>query len=493
IRSVPIDTIVVDDVLEVRAGDLFPVDGVVLKGNSTVDESIMTGESREIPVGVDSPVIAGTKNISGLLIIRAQQVAQQTRLAEMMRLVESGVASKTLIVQLANAIGGYFVVVVMLLALITLGIWWSSGIHLAVNHAMALLIVACPCALGLATPLTIAIAQARAARRQILIKSGEVFERLRQSGEIWIDKTGTITEGRLRLAEWQGSEKYLPCILAMERQAIHPIALALVNHFESRFQPIEEVILEEVTLQPGVGLWSHTSAGVLHVGSSILLETQAESAASALSGTMREYQAHGWSIVVAVLDGELVAVFGFTDSIRSDATSAISTLNQQGWQPGILSGDHQRAVDLVAEQIGIPPERACGQVTPEEKLERIRLATETSSVIMVGDGVNDSAALAAASVGIAVCGGASASLQAADVYLNRPGLAEIPQLIAGVRTTGRVIRLNFGISLVYNALAAGLAIAGQINPVIAAILMPVSSLTVLSVAFFNPAFGKSDS
>ncbi len=487
IETIPLDAIQVGDRLEVRSGDLIPVDGCIHAGESSIDCSILTGESIGVPVRSGDPVSAGTLNLSSPIVVVAERVAQNTRLAEITRLVEAGIQSKTPIVQFANAIGGYFVVTVLCLSVITFAWWAPVSLELAINHAMALLIVACPCALGLATPFTIAIAQARAARKQILIKSGDVFEHLQRTGSVWLDKTGTITEGRMKVLDWAGDDTIIPAVVAIEKQVVHPIATAITQHFEKELTE-SLPLAERIQTIPGVGIAGEVDGRPIAVGAATMIAAGNTSAAGELVERIRTYHQNGWTAVVVLVEGTLKAVCAVGDRIRPDAAESVTALRKAGWQVGLLSGDHQNVVSSVARRVEISTTTAFGQVTPEQKLAVVQKSTTAGTVVMVGDGVNDSAALAAASVGIAVHGGAAASLQAADVYINRPGLDGILMLIDGARKSMRTIRCNFVVSLSYNVIAAGLAMAGLINPLIAAILMPVSSLSALTIAFLNPAF-----
>lgn len=495
IEVVPVEAISVGNVLQVRVGDVVPADGVVIQGASLLDRSILTGESVGVPVKQGEQIAAGTTNLSAPLLIEVTHIAEQTKVAEIARLVEAGIRGKTPIVQLANAIGGYFVVIVLSLALITFCLWINSGVETAVNNAMALLVVACPCALGLATPLTIAIAQGRAAREKILIKSGDVFERIQKPGDLWLDKTGTLTVGRPRLHDWTGDESLMPAVIELERGSLHPIAETLIRELTATTKTTsKEIVLSEITTVPGIGLHALHAGERVGIGSEKLVEALSANMAPTFASKLAEYHNSGWTGLVVIKGDDVVAVCAVGDSIRHDSASTVASLKQQGWRVGILSGDHQTVVSRVAAQLGIEAQRAIGEVTPEQKLERIRERGSVHETVMVGDGVNDSAALAAASVGIAVHGGATVSLEAADVYVNRPGLSPILNLFRGVKQTLRTVHLNFAVSLGYNLLAASLAMAGMIHPILAAVLMPISSLSVLAIAAANPAFrGSGDS
>ncbi len=488
-ESVPIEAIQPGDWIHVRAGDVIPVDGNLVRGSTLVDLSILTGETRGMEANLGDRVYSGSTNISSSILVETTLVGTETRIGKLCERVDEQICSHTPIVQFANRIGNYFVAVVLILAALTVGIWMSAGTEIAINHAMALLIVACPCALGLATPFSVAFAQGRAAARGILVKSGEVFESLARPGMIWLDKTGTITEGRMRLIEFVGAGDLQPEIDLLERQTVHPIAAALISHMQVLEQDrLPQSALSEFIVLPGIGVQGEVNGQLIQVGSEKLLEDPATIVTDRLFDTMNGFHLRGLTTVLVVHNHEVVAVAALGDQVRSDAKSTIAQLTQRGWKVGILSGDHQEVAAQVAQEIGIDAKNVHGHLTPEEKLAIVQETAASQTVVMVGDGVNDSAALAAASVGIAVQGGAEASLKAASVYLNRDGVASILDAITGSRQTLRTIYTTFAISLGYNAFAVLLAMSGLINPILAAILMPASSLSVLAIAASNPAF-----
>ncbi|MEW4456018.1 heavy metal translocating P-type ATPase [Bremerella sp. JC817] len=490
-ECVPLEAIRVGDWIHVRAGDVIPVDGIVMHGSSLIDQAILTGESNGIPATIGDRVLSGATNLASPIIVQAQSIGAETRLGQIAELVEEGVRGKAPIVQFANRIGGYFVAVVLTLAAITIVCWAPLGIEAAINHAMALLIVACPCALGLATPLTVAIAQGRAAAKGILVKSGDVFEYLARPGVIWLDKTGTLTEGRMHLIEFFGDTSIAPAVEALERQIVHPIAEALVRDLAvPADERISATSVTDVETLPGIGVQGWIDGERISVGSSQLIAEAnlfiGESLQDRLAGLIEA----GDTAVVIARQSEVVAVCSLGDRVRVDAKQTIASLEEQGWTVGILSGDHQQAALRIGQAIGIAPQRILGGLSPEDKLRQIQKSNPSQTVVMVGDGVNDSAALAAASVGIAVKGGAEVSLKAASVYLNRPGTLPILETITGSQKTVRAIRRSFAVSLGYNGIAVLLSMCGLINPIVAAILMPISSLSVLAISASSGAFGQ---
>lgn len=495
VLTVPIEVLKLGDQVEVRAGDVIPADGTVFAGDSTVDESILTGESRPRVIQAGDTLTAGTINLTAPLKIDIQSVGEKTRIGRLMNLVEQGVSSKLPIIELANRIAGMFVVTVIFLAVICFGIWWSSGVKIAVSNSISLLIVTCPCALGLATPLALAVAQGKAAKRAILINSGDVMERLAKPGFLWLDKTGTLTYGKMQVSDWSGDHSFLPQINALQKQVVHPIATAFTTYIDRQpeINGLNNHSLQDINYTPGLGIQGKVDGQQISIGSEEYIAEQGTPVSFEFQKKMAEYRQRGLTAVLVIVEGHVASVWGIGDELRADAASTIQELKNSGWSIGILSGDHPEIVSQIAECIGVGPEFVHAAARPEEKLRLIQESTRDGTTVMVGDGVNDSAALAAASVGIAVHGGAEASLQAAAVYLNRPGLSPLKELIDGARMTNHVIYRNLLISLVYNLLAAGLALGGMINPLIAALLMPISSLTVLILSFMNRAFQEPSS
>ena len=484
--TIPIEAIDEGDLLEVRVGEIIPADGELLVGRSTVDEAILTGESKGRRVESGSMVLAGSTNLSAPIQLRVTSVGDDARIGKLMQLVENASLVRAPIVALAHRISGYFVIVVTTLALTTAAYWYWNGSNAWLDHAIALLVVSCPCSLGLATPLAIAVAQGRAARQAILIKGGEVVERLAHPATIWLDKTGTITEGRMRLRRWHGHAELLPAVAAMEQLASHPIAQALVD--AATDAPTRDITIKEFSQTMGSGVSATVDGQSIIAGSRRFVEESGVTLSDQDLRQLDELIRDGLTPVLIAVNGRLSAMAGVGDEVRAEAATAIGELTQRGWVVGILSGDDKTIVEQVAQQVGIPKDLARGGLLPEDKLRCVQDAAQAGTVVMVGDGVNDSAALAAATVGVAVKGGAEASLHAAQVYLAGGSLDMLVQLVDGSRRTMRVIHRNFAVSLGYNAIAIGLAMAGMINPLVAALLMPTSSLLVVAFSVMSSTF-----
>lgn len=478
----PIEAVSAGDTVEVLAGQSIPVDGVVVAGDSKVDQSLLSGESRPVDVAEGDPVSAGALNLSGVLRIDVRATGEGTRVGKLMRMVEEGTRRRAPLVRLADRIAGWFVAGMLALAGGTAAFWLWRDPGAAIDHAAALLIVTCPCALGLATPLAVTVAVGRAAKRGILIKGGDAVQSLAGTGTMFLDKTGTITQGKTALVEWIGRGWARGMVSAVEIGSSHPVARALVEGCG----PANLAAVQVKSYASGIeGIVGGRS---VVVGSAGFVRGAAVAGGVTLDGMSvdeveRSLVARGLTPVLVAVEGRVVAAAGLGDPVREDAKESVARLRGLGWNVGVLSGDHPEIVAAVGRELALPAGAVRGGVAPEEKLAAVLSAARLGPVVMVGDGVNDAAALAAATVGIAVHGGAEASLAAADVYLTRPGLAPIVELVEASRRTIGVVRRNFAAALFYNALAATLAVTGWISPLVAAILMPASSLTVLTMSF----------
>lgn len=487
-RTIPVEAIGLDDRILVRVGDVLPADGVVVDGQSTVDEAILTGESIGRAVAVGSFVLAGTTNQSAPLEMRVTAIGTDTRAGKLMQTVEDASLGRAPIVALANRISGVFVVTAAILSIVTAAYWYSVGSSRWLEHAIALLVVSCPCSLGLATPLAIAVAQGRAARQSILVKGGEAIECLARPTRIWLDKTGTLTEGRMELRCWHGSQSALTIAAAVEGRANHPIAQAIRG--AAMRGEVSRLEVKGFRQTLGAGVAAVVDGRRVLVGSPDYLRGTGISWTIEDAGRIEDVLRQGLTVVLVAMDGKLEAIAGVGDRLRSDSAAAVSDLVRRGCVVGILSGDHPTIVAKVAREVGIPNTAAHGGLSPEDKLRIVQESVRQGAVVMVGDGVNDSGALAAATVGVAVKGGAEASLHAAQVYLAAGGLRPLIDLMDGSRRTVRVIHANFAVSLTYNVLAIGLAMAGGINPLVAAVLMPASSLAVVALSMTSYTFGS---
>ncbi|MBS1123472.1 MAG: fixI, partial [Deltaproteobacteria bacterium] len=457
-------------------------DGIVTRGVSAIDVGLLTGESRPIEVAVGSRVHAGTVNVASPLEVRVTATGEATRIGALVAAIEALGARRAPIERLVDRIAGRFVAIVTTVAVLTLAGWSIlASVAVGAEHAMALLVVTCPCALALATPLAVTVALGRAARRGILIKGADALERMATPGVMFVDKTGTLTAGKLAVVSWRGDLDAAPLASAIEASSAHPIARALAHHAPS------PAAVRDVREELGRGITGSVGGHRVSVGAPGWITTGAHVSAT-INAWVAELAEHGQTPIVVAVDGVAVAVAGLADPIRDDAGAAVAALTGLGWTVELLSGDDERVVCRVGDALGIPAGRCRGGITPEHKAAVVVAARAHGPVVMVGDGVNDAAAMAAASAGIAVSGAAEIAIEAADVYMRSGSIHAIADVAAGARDTLAAIRRNLKFSLIYNLFAGSLAVAGVIHPLIAAAIMPLSSLTVLASSLRSRAF-----
>lgn len=483
-RDVPAGSVAVGATVRVDAGERIPVDGLVLRGTGSVDTRLLTGEPMPAEVKVAERVYAGTSCEQGTLWLRVESSGAATRLGRLMASVEATQRERAPIVRLADRVAGYFVLGILAVAALTFGLWLHWDPRLAVDHTVALLVVTCPCALGMATPLAVSVALGKAARAGILFKGGEFMEELAHPGVIVFDKTGTLTQGQPELVAWLGDGAWQAPLRAAEAGSGHPLARAIQRAFPENALPVAD--LQELS-QGGIS--ANVGGTELLAGSPTLVAQRLGRLPAWAERLVQSHADCGRTPVVVAAAGSVRAVAAFGDALRSEAKDNLRQLAALGYRFEILSGDHQSVVDGVARELGIPLHAARGQQSPEAKLRRIQeLRRRGERVFMVGDGVNDAAAMAAANVGIAVHGGAETCLRAADVFATREGLGPLTQAALGSRRTLRAIRRGIAISLAYNLVGVGLAVAGLLSPLLAAIMMPLSSISVVSLALRAKTF-----
>jgi Cu2+-exporting ATPase len=485
-RELPVEALTPGMILDVRAGESFGADGVVVSGRSSVNVALLTGESRPEAVDEGARVFAGTLNVASPLRVRVEESGEASRIARLLRAVEDGARRRAPVVLLADRMAGVFVAAVLALAALTFVIKWRIAPAHALDDAIALLIVTCPCALALATPLAMTVAMGRAAARGMLIKGGDALELLASPGTLVLDKTGTLTEGATMLMAWAGPDWVKPLVLGLEGGSSHPIA----DGFRRAWPTVAAAPVSDARHVAGAGLEGTVNGRRLRIGSPRFV-AEASARVSADARSAMDASPAATPVHIAV-DGEVVAVAAIGDRVRADARQSLDALRARGWRTVMLSGDAQDVVSAIAQTLHFAPGDAVGGASPEDKVAFVnRLKARGERVVMVGDGVNDAAAIAASHVGIGVHGGAEACLASADIYLTRPGLAPLVELTDGARRTMRVIRRNIAFSLAYNVIGASLAIAGVLTPLVAAVLMPASSLTVVLASWQGRSFSRS--
>ncbi len=486
IADVPIEALVPDDVVLVKVGETIPVDGIVSAGESALDVGLLTGESRPVDVKLGTRVHAGTVNVVAPLEIMVTAVGEHTRVGALVAQIETLGARRAPIERFVDRLAGRFVTIVTTVAALT-AVAWGLAVSPAIGaeHAMALLVVTCPCALALATPLAVTVALGRAARRGVLVKGADALERMATPGVMFVDKTGTLTRGALAVVSWRGDLDAAALAAAVEAGSDHPIARAFVAHVPPASTARE--IREEL----GRGISGSVGLHRVVVGAPAWVAQRCH-AKSLVDGWVADTVARGETPIAIAVDGKCVAVAGLSDPIRPDARDAIADLAALGWDVRILSGDDPRVVTGVGRELGLSATACRGGITPEGKTAAVLAArADGTPVVMVGDGVNDAAAMAAASAGVAVSGATEIAIEAADVYLRNPSIRAIAETARGARDTLATIRRNLRVSLAYNLLAGTLAVSGLIHPLIAAVVMPFSSATVLVSSLRSRAFGRS--
>lgn len=497
----PIGSLAVGSVVEVRSGETVPVDGVVRSGASSLDLSILSGESLPVVVGVGSEVPAGATNVGGALLVETTRAGAATRVAELMREVERALYARSPLVAQADRVAAVFTAGILVVALVVFVAWLFVEPSRALWNALALLVVSCPCALAMATPLALSAASAQAARRRILLMEVSALERLARPCDVFLDKTGTLTRGRLSVDEVVGDLSWIPLLVAAEGHSAHPVARAVRERFgvaEGATGGELAVALEDVTEVPGAGLSATMAGKPVLLGAEAFVGASARSAPPFVAAVRRSVE-RGASPLLLSVDGEVVLVVSLVDAEREGVVRNLRSLRSNGHRLHLLSGDHPRAVESLVRRLEDEAGEslfttATGGMRPLDKLARVESAlAEGREVVMVGDGVNDAAALTRAGVGISVHGAAEASRLSADVFLGGGGVAHLAELFEGARRTLATIRRGMVFSLLYNVVGVTLAASGKLSPLWAAVLMPLSSLTVVSNAYRSRLFPKTPS
>ncbi len=495
-RRVPVDRLTEGSEFVVRPGEKVATDGVVVSGTSALDTSLLTGEPVPVDVGPGDEVTGATLNTSGALVVRATRVGEETRLAQIGRLVAAAQTGKAPVQRLADQISSIFVPVVMVLAVATLSVWLLSGASTqdAFTAAVAVLIIACPCALGLATPTALLVGTGRGAQLGILIKGPEVLERTRAIDTVVLDKTGTVTEGRMALVEVLGGDDVLRYAAAVEQLAEHPIGRAIASAFTgvSGDTGADGVVIGSDQVHEFRSEAGHGVSGVVRaahsgvgLGRRVLVGKPAWLDEHGVATTdwrepFETAESGGATAVMVAWDGTARGVLVLRDPVKPTSAQAIEELRNLGLRPILLTGDSRGAALEAARSVGIPDDDVFAQVLPADKVDVVtRLQREGALVAMVGDGVNDAAALATADLGLAMGTGTDVAIEAADVTLVRGDLRSAGDAIRLARRTLRVIKQNLFWAFAYNVAAIPLAAFGLLSPMIAGAAMAFSSVLVV--------------
>ncbi len=483
-RRVPIEELRSGDRFVVRPGEKVATDGVVLEGSSAIDTSIVTGESVPIEVGPEDTLIGATVNLGGLLVVRATNVGEETALAQIARLVTEAQSGKAPVQRLADRVSAVFVPIVIALSVATLGFWLGTGSDAAYafSCAVAVLIIACPCALGLATPTALLVGTGRGAQLGVLIRGPEVLESTRRVDTILLDKTGTVTTGRMALvavvaADGIDEADALRLAGAVEHASEHPIARAIADGARDRLGALPPV--EGFRAEAGLGARGVVDGHAVVVGRPSLLEEWGLALPQRLVGARRDAEGAGRTAVVVAWDGTVGALLVVADTVKPTSAEAVAELRRLGLRPVLLTGDNEATARAVAAQVGI--EDVIAEVMPVDKDDVVaRLQGEGSVVAMVGDGVNDAPALARADLGVAIGTGTDVAIEAADLTLVSGDLRSAVDAIRLSRRTLGTIKGNLFWAFAYNVAAIPLAMAGYLSPIIAGGAMAFSSVFVVT-------------
>ncbi len=489
--EVPIAEVAVGEIIVVRPGEKIPVDALVKEGHSTIDESMITGESIPVEKRAGDRVIGGTINQNGVVRAEATAIGSATVLARMAKMVEEAQGSKARIEKLVDRVSAVFVPIVIVISLVTFLSWGFFGSPLdggqnqwifAMRAAVAVLVIACPCAMGLATPTAIMVGTGMGAERGILIKNAEVLERTRVLGAIVVDKTGTLTEGRPEVTEviptgLMPEGRLLTLVAAAERDSEHPLSRAIVDAAEEAGYELPAASDFESLIARGV--IATVEGKQVVAGNRRLIDERAVPAGDEVQETIARLEADGRTVSIVAIDGVIEGVIGIADEVKKSASRAVEALHARGLRVIMMTGDNERAAARVAATTGIREYRAGAQ--PEDKLELVRsLQAEGLSVAMVGDGINDSPALAQADVGIAMSTGTDAAIEAGDITLLHGDISKVVEAIGLSRGTLTTIKQNLVWAFGYNVIAIPIAALGLLNPVLAGATMAFSSVSVMT-------------
>ncbi|CAB4572526.1 MAG: heavy metal translocating P-type ATPase [Actinobacteria bacterium] len=499
---VSIDQLQIGDEFEVRPGDRIATDGIVVSGESSIDNSMLTGESRPVEVGPGSHVIGASLNHNGRLIVRATRIGSDTELARITSMVITAQGTKAPIQRLADRISAVFVPIVTVLAIGTFSGWYFTGSSLtkSISIAITVLVIACPCALGLATPVALLVASGRGALRGIVIRQPRTLEVARKVDTVLFDKTGTLTEGVMNvqqstvtldagkpLGTSYGSilneANILASALAIESLDSHPVALSIAKYAESNRADKFEV--QDFSVTPGVGAAGRVRIGelspVVLIGSPIAVARSSTVFHPAIKSAIEQGEADGFTVAVLAWDGVALAVFAVGDQLKNNAAQTVSSLRSRGITPWLVTGDSSQVAANVATAVGIDSAYVVSHASPETKLEIVqRLKFEGHTVLMIGDGINDAAALTASDLSMAMGTGTDTAINSADITLMQTGLENVVEALKLSTKTIKIIRLNMGWALIYNVIGLPIAAAGLLTPLYAAAAMAASSVLVVT-------------
>ncbi|MDY5409421.1 heavy metal translocating P-type ATPase [Veillonella caviae] len=483
--DIPTSQVVVGDMLQVRAGEKIPVDGILTDGYSTVDEAMLTGESLPVEKNIGANVIGATINLSGTFTMEAKRIGSDTMLSQIIKVVEEAQTSKASIQRVADIVAAYFVPAVIAISAVTGLIWYflvGSDLNTALINATAVLVIACPCALGLATPTSIMVGSGLGAEHGILIKSAEYLEKAGKLNAIVMDKTGTLTQGVLNVrafTNYSGDEsENMALMMALESGTSHPIAKAMVYYGEDKGYKGKEAVIESFADVPGKGLEAVYNGTPVQLGHSRWMGELGYDL-SAVEAAITQFEEQGASVSLLAVDGVVRALWAVEDELRSETVDVIKRLQSQGIDVWMLTGDNRRTANYMAQQAGIF--HVIAEVLPQDKASKVKeLQNQGLTVGMVGDGINDAPALVTADIGFAIGSGTDIAVEAADIVLVRNDLYTLVQAVRLSKKTMTNIKQNLFWALIFNCIGIPLAALGELNPMIAGTAMAFSSVMVVS-------------
>jgi Cu2+-exporting ATPase len=485
-KITPIRGVKVGEHVLIKPGYKVPVDGIILEGHSSVDESMLSGESAPVSKSVGMMVSTGTLNVNGALLVEVRSTLQNTMLAKIIRLVEEAQTSKAPIQRIADMIVPWFILVTLVCATLTFWFWHTQSFEMALMAATSVLIITCPCALGMATPMSIAVASGLGSKHGILVKNGLVLETLSKVTHFVFDKTGTLTEGKmsvaqLRVAVHADAQQVLSSAAAVERYSEHSVARAIVSAADEQQLHYREFPVVGFRAEAGLGVSATVHGQAVFLGNAAWLIRQGVTLNNELKNQAHEFEAQAMSCVHYAQAGEHLGVFALADQLRGDAQQLVNELRASGIAMTLLSGDRKPVAEAIARQLG--GMEVIAEVMPQDKDQVIQRLQKSGAVVaMVGDGINDAPALIRADVGIALGSGTDVSVESADIVLMHNELNKVRQATLLSRRTLLTIKQNIGLSFVYNSIMVPLAMMGHVTPLVAAITMPISSLLVIGNA-----------
>ncbi|HSH23924.1 MAG TPA: copper-translocating P-type ATPase, partial [Massilibacterium sp.] len=481
-KQVPIDEVKVGDYLLVKPGEKIPVDGIVIEGTSSVNESMISGEAIPVTKRSGEEVIGATINGEGHLIMQAKSVGSETVLSGIIRIVKEAGANKAPIQRYADKISGYFVPAVVSISIIVFLIWYfiitPYELPRALEVAIAVLVIACPCALGLATPTSIMVGTGLGAKHGVLMKGGEYLERFEKVNAILFDKTGTITEGKPVVTDWiEYVEGTKPLIVTAEKSSEHPLAKAIVSFGEQNKIPLENV--ESFKAVPGFGVEAMIKGKKIVVGTQSLMEKHSIDYLKE-NKVAEDLEKQGKTVMFAGTEGRLLAIIAVSDTIKKEAKEVIEALKQEGITPYMVTGDNKKTAEAIAKQAGINLNHVYSKILPDEKASIVQeLQKKGHIVAMVGDGLNDAPALTTADIGIAIGTGTDVAIEASDITLVSGELSQLVKAFHLSKQTMRNIRQNLFWAFIYNAIGIPIAAFGLLAPWVAGAAMAFSSVSVV--------------